>query len=335
MKVLVTGGAGYIGSNTLVELIAAGHEIFVVDNLVNGKKSTIDAVMNISNQRFVFFDCDITNRENLSCLLDKVKPDVVMHFAGVKSVNESISNPIYYYDNNFYGTSCLLHSMDQVGCKKIIFSSSATVYDPKGEPPYTESHPTRPINPYGRSKLFSENILEDWASLDRDRSAICLRYFNPAGAHTSGALGEDPRVEPTNLMPIILKVASQSIERLNVFGGDYPTDDGSCERDYIHVTDLAKGHVAALDRVRSLLGYNIFNLGSGEPTSVLDLVMKFSLVTGVEIPYQIVSRRLGDSPRSWASVEKSKRILGWQTVESLDSIIYDSFNWLTKNSKDS
>ena len=215
----------------------------------------------------------------------------------------------------------------------IIFSSSATVYDPKAEPPYTEMHPTNPINPYGRSKLFAEHLLEDWASLNPARCAISLRYFNPAGAHYSGVLGEDPKAQPTNLMPIILQVASQSNGQVNIFGGDYPTEDGSCERDYIHVTDLAKGHVAALERIKDLLGYSVFNLGTGQPTSVLELITKFSLIAGVDIPYQIVDRRPGDSPRSWASVQKSNRILNWKAMESIESIIHDSFNWLLNNPK--
>ena len=329
MNILITGATGYIASHTILELLEKNHEIFALDNFSNSTSETLDKISKISKKNISFFECDITNKKNLEKVLSDVSPDIVIHFAGLKSVYDSIISPLDYYLNNFYGTYLLLTAMDKAGCTKIIFSSSATVYDLNSNPPFTEDDLIRPINPYGRSKLYVENMICDWTNACSKRKAISLRYFNPAGAHCSGLIGENPNGVPTNIMPLILEVASGKRDFLEVYGDDYDTNDGSCERDYIHVEDLAKAHVASLGALNHLDGNNFFNIGTGMPTSVFSLINKFKEITGVDIPFKVTERRPGDSPRSWADVKKANTILKWSAEKDIESIIKDSFNYIS------
>ncbi len=332
MTVLLTGGAGYIGSHSAVELLAAGHEAVIADDLSNASEKAVARVEQISGKSVRFYRIDINDRSALRRVFAENRIDAVMHFAGFKAVGESVREPLKYYRNNLGSTLSLLQCMDEAGCRRIIFSSSATVYGTPKALPLTEDSPVGPCsNPYGWTKLMIEQILRDWAATDPETSVVLLRYFNPVGAHPSGLIGEAPNGIPNNLMPYISQVAVGRRERLSVFGNDYPTPDGTGVRDYIHVVDLARGHVAALGWAAAHRGTEVFNLGTGRGSSVLQLVAAFERATGVPIPYVIAPRREGDVPECWADPGKAERLLGWRAELGLDEMCRDSWNWQQKN----
>ncbi len=332
MTVLLTGGAGYIGSHSAVELLAAGHEAVIADDLSNASEKAVARVEQISGKSVRFYRIDINDRSALRRVFAENRIDAVMHFAGFKAVGESVREPLKYYHNNLGSTLSLLQCMDEAGCRRIIFSSSATVYGTPKALPLTEDSPVGPCsNPYGWTKLMIEQILRDWAATDPETSVVLLRYFNPVGAHPSGLIGEAPNGIPNNLMPYISQVAVGRRERLSVFGNDYPTPDGTGVRDYIHVVDLARGHVAALGWAAAHRGTEVFNLGTGRGSSVLQLVAAFERATGVPIPYVIAPRREGDVPECWADPGKADRLLGWRAELGLDEMCRDSWNWQQKN----
>lgn len=329
MKILVTGGTGYIGSHTVVELLQAGHDVEIIDNLSNSKVGVLDKIEMITGVRPKFQKADLLDVEAIDAIMSSGF-DAVMHFAGLKAVAESVEKPLLYYENNIGGTINLLNAMQKYGVKKIVFSSSATVYgEPKDEGACSEEMPTgRGItNPYGRTKYMIEEMLKDLCAADSEFSAVILRYFNPVGAHPSGKLGEDPNGIPNNLMPIVMKVAKGEIEKLSVYGDDYPTDDGSCVRDYVHVVDLAKGHLAALSKTKN--GVSIFNLGTGKGTSVLEMVTAFERASGKKLPFEIVGRRAGDLPILYANVAKAERELGWRAELTVDDAMKDTLTYLS------
>jgi UDP-glucose 4-epimerase len=320
VNILLTGGVGYIGSHTAMSLIEAGHDVVLFDNLSNSDASVLGRLEKITRKKISFIEGDIRDFELLSKTLKEHKIEAVMHFAGLKAVGESVQDPLRYYDNNVVGSLSLIRSMQQNKIKKIVFSSSATVY---GEPqylPYDEDHPTKPINPYGHSKLFIEEILGDVASSDPEWSVAVLRYFNPVGAHESGLIGESPKGTPNNLMPFIVKVASGELKKLKVFGGDYETRDGTGERDYIHVSDLAGGHLAALNFLKEHKGWHAINLGSGQSTTVLELIYAFEKINQKKIIHEIVARREGDLPAYFAKADYAKKILNWKTKRSIEEM---------------
>ena len=320
MNILLTGGAGYIGSHTAVTLIEAGHDVVLFDNLSNSDAFVLDCLEKITGKKITFIEGDIQDTELLSKTLSEYKVETVMHFAGLKAVGESVQDPLQYYDNNVGGSLSLIRAMQQNKVKKIVFSSSATVY---GEPqylPYDEDHPTNPINPYGRTKLFTEDILHDVAVSDSEWSIAVLRYFNPVGAHESGLIGESPKGTPNNLMPFIVKVASGELEKLNIFGNDYETRDGTGERDYIHVVDLAEGHLAALNFLKEHKGWHAMNLGSGQSATVLELLHAFEKINHKKIPYKVVARREGDLPAYFAKPDLANKALQWKTKRSIESM---------------
>ena len=332
MTVLLTGGAGYIGSHSAVELLAAGHEAVIADDLSNASEKAVARVEQISGKSVRFYRIDINDRSALRRVFAENRIDAVMHFAGFKAVGESVREPLKYYRNNLGSTLSLLQCMDEAGCRRIIFSSSATVYGTPKALPLTEDSPVGPCsNPYGWTKLMIEQILRDWVATDPETSVVLLRYFNPVGAHPSGLIGEAPNGIPNNLMPYISQVAVGRRERLSVFGNDYPTPDGTGVRDYIHVVDLARGHVAALGWAAAHRGTEVFNLGTGRGSSVLQLVAAFERAAGVPIPYVIASRREGDVPECWADPGKAERLLGWRAELGLDEMCRDSWNWQQKN----
>ena len=332
MTVLLTGAAGYIGSHSAVELLAAGHEAVIVDDLSNASEKAVARVEQISGKSVRFYRADVADREALRRIFAENKIDAVMHFAGFKAVGESVSEPIKYYRNNLDTTLTLLQCMDEAGCRRIIFSSSATVYGTPKSLPLTEDSPVGPCsNPYGWTKLMIEQILRDWAATDAAASVVLLRYFNPVGAHPSGLIGEAPNGIPNNLMPYISQVAVGRREHLSVFGNDYPTPDGTGVRDYIHVVDLARGHVAALVWAAEHGGTEVFNLGTGHGSSVLELVSAFERATGVPVPYVIAPRRAGDIAECWADPGKAERLLGWRATLGLDEMCRDSWNWQKNN----
>jgi UDP-glucose 4-epimerase len=331
MRVLVTGGAGYIGSHTMLEILAANHTPMVVDNFANSSPVALECVAGLSNRAFDHIDASLTDDAAISRIIEDFRPDAVIHFAGLKAVGESEQNPLSYYEENVFGTIQLLKAMDAAGCRQIVFSSSATVY---GEPkylPFDEAHPLSPINPYGRTKYFIEEILRDWAATDPQKSVMLLRYFNPVGAHVSGYIGEDPRSIPNNLVPFIAQVAVGRREKLMVFGNDYDTPDGTGIRDYIHVSDLATGHVAALDYASRNHGVEAVNLGTGRGHSVMEVIAAFTKASGRDIPYEIAPRRKGDIDTSYASTGKAKLLLGWQAKLSLDAMCSDTWRWQSQN----
>ena len=332
MKILVTGGTGYIGSHTAVELIQAGHEVEILDNLFNSKIGVLDIIEELTGVRPKFYEVDLLDAKGTEKVFADNNYDAVMHFAGLKAVGESVEQPLRYYENNITGTINLLKSMSAHGVKKIIFSSSATVYGDPGVDSFTEDLPTGQgiTNPYGRTKYMIEEILKDVCVADSEFSATILRYFNPVGAHSSGKLGEDPNGRPNNLMPIVMKVATGEYPELSVYGDDYPTEDGTCVRDYIHVVDLAKGHLAALDNMAS--GVQIYNLGSGKGTSVLEMIAAFEKASGEKLPYKIVGRRAGDLPTLYANPDKAFRELGWKTELTIDDAMTDTLRYL-RNTK--
>lgn len=331
MNVLVTGGAGYIGTHTCVELLNAGHSIVVFDNFYNSSPESIKRVKQITGKDFPFYECDMLDAEGLDRIFAENKIDAVIHFAGYKAVGESVEKPIMYFHNNLTGTLVLLETMKKYGCKQIVFSSSATVYGDPATVPIKETFPLSVTNPYGRTKLMIEEILHDvWVS-DNEWSVILLRYFNPVGAHESGLIGENPKGIPNNIMPKITQVAVGRIPCVSVFGTDYPTKDGTGVRDYIHVVDLAKGHVKALAYAASHHDVEAFNLGTGNGYSVLDLITTFSRVNGVEIPYKIEARRPGDVAACYADPSKAQELLDWKAEYGLDRMCRDSWLWQTSN----
>ena len=332
MSILVTGGSGYIGSHTCLQLYAAGYQPVVVDNLHNSKAGVMDSVAALSGHRPAFYQGDIRDRALLSTIFREHAIEAVIHFAGLKAVGESVRKPIEYYENNVSGTLALVDAMRAAGVKNLIFSSSATVYGDQPVAPYDESLPTgRPASPYGRSKLMVEEILQDVQRAEPDWSVALLRYFNPVGAHSSGDMGEDPQGVPNNLMPFIAQVAVGRRPELLIYGNDFPTPDGTGVRDYIHVMDLADGHVAALTALRNRAGTHIYNLGSGHGHSVLEVVDAFRQACGREIPYRFVARRDGDLAAYWAAPEKAARDLHWRATRSLAEMAQDTWRWQSRH----
>ena len=332
MNVLVTGGAGYIGSHTCVELLERGYGVIVADNLVNSSAKSLERVQQITGKSLDFYEIDVRDRAALDRIFEKHDINCAIHFAGLKAVGESVAMPLEYYDNNLNSTITLCRAMKDHGVKNIVFSSSATVYSGDNEMPLKESSRTvMCTNPYGWTKYMSEQILRDTAFADEEWSIALLRYFNPIGAHKSGLIGEDPRGIPNNLMPFISQVAVGRRDHLNVFGNDYDTHDGTGVRDYIHVVDLARGHVCAIEYMQKHKGENVFNLGTGMGYSVLDMVKAFERVTGIKIPYEIVARRPGDLATVYSSPDKSAELLGWKAQYNLDDMCRDTWAWQSKN----
>lgn len=330
--VLVTGGAGFIGSHTSVELLNAGYDIIILDNFVNSKPESLKRIKELTDKDFKFYQADIRDEEAMTKVFAENKIDAVIHFAGLKSVPQSIKEPLNYYDNNIAGTVCLCRVMDKAGCKKLVFSSSATVYGSKNPSPLREDMPTGgTTNPYGTTKYFIEQILQDLCVSDSEWGVSILRYFNPIGAHKSGRIGEDPNGIPGNLMPYITQVAIGKLECLNVCGNDYPTPDGTGVRDYIHVVDLALGHIKALDRLLKVKGCEVYNLGTGKGYSVLDVVKAFEKASGIKINYRIAPRRAGDVACCYADATKAKEVLGWQAQYDIDDMCVDSWRWQSQN----
>lgn len=331
MKVLVTGGAGYIGSHAVVELLNAGYEVAVVDNLVNSSEEALKRVQKITGKTVSFYKEDIRNKEALGKIFEKEKPEAVIHFAGLKAVGESVEKPLLYFDNNIVGTIVLLEVMNEAGVKNMVFSSSATVYGKPESVPIGEDAKTFTTNPYGRTKLMIEKMLTDICAADPEWNVILLRYFNPIGAHESGMIGEDPKGIPNNLLPYVAKVAAGRLERINVFGNDYDTPDGTGVRDYIHVVDLAKGHVKALEKIVCNPGLKIYNLGTGKGYSVLEIIAAFQKACGKELPYVITERRAGDVDSCYAKPDLAKEELGWEAEYGLDKMCEDLWNWQSRN----
>ena len=326
MKVLVAGGTGYIGSHTVVELLNSGYEVIIIDNLVNSKIEVVDKLKKLTNKEFTFIKGDVCDYELLKKIFDDNKIDAVIHFAGLKAVGESVEKPLEYYENNVGSTLTLVKVMKEHNCKNIVFSSSATVYGTPKTLPIKEDFPLSTTNPYGTTKLVNEWILSDIYKSDNEWKVTLLRYFNPIGAEKSGLLGEDPKDIPNNLMPYIVRVAVGKLDHLSVFGNDYPTHDGTGVRDYIHVVDLAKGHVKALEN--NMKGLFIYNLGTGRGYSVLDLVNTFEKVNNVKIPYEIVGRRAGDVAECYADPTKAFKELGWKAELGIDEMCRDSYNFI-------
>lgn len=332
MRILVTGGTGYIGSHTVVELQNVGHEVVIVDNLSNSFELVNDRIEAITGIRPVFYNADIRDKDALCEIFAKEKPEGVIHFAGLKAVGESVKLPMKYYENNITGTLNLLEAMKENGCKNIIFSSSATVYGDPAFVPITEECPKGTCtNPYGWTKSMIEQIMMDIAKADPEWNIVLLRYFNPIGAHKSGTMGENPNGIPNNLMPYITQVAVGKLEKLGVFGNDYDTPDGTGVRDYIHVVDLALGHVKALAKFEAGSGLNIYNLGTGTGYSVLDIVKNFEAASGVKIPYEIKERRAGDIASCYSDATKAKEELGWVATKGIKEMCEDSWRWQSNN----
>lgn len=329
MRVLVTGGAGYIGSHTCVELLNAGHEVIVVDNLCNSKISVLERIRQIAGRSPLFYKLDVRDKAALSAVFDAHQIESVIHFAGLKSVGESVSMPLQYYDNNVYGTLVLAAVMAEHGVFNLVFSSSATVYGDPASVPIGEDFPLSATNPYGRSKLIVEEMLRDLPVAQSDWHISILRYFNPVGAHSSGLIGEDPNGIPNNLMPYVAQVAAGKLAELSVFGGDYPTPDGTGVRDYIHVVDLAIGHVHALNALVNNSGVATYNLGTGRGYSVLELVAAFERASGKTVRYRIVGRRAGDIAACYADPRLAERVLGWRAQRGIDTMCEDSWRWQT------
>ena len=331
MAILVTGGAGYIGSHTCIEMLNAGYDVVVIDNLDNSSNESLNRVEKITGKSVRFYENDVRDREALRKIFTDNNIEAVIHFAGLKAVGESVREPIMYYTNNLESTLTLIEVMTEFNVKKIVFSSSATVYGVAKEMPLKEGMPLGAINPYGRTKLFIEEILRDLFVADKDWSIAILRYFNPIGAHKSGIIGEDPKGIPNNLMPYIAQVAVGKLEKLHVFGNDYNTVDGTGVRDYIHVVDLADGHVKAVDWALKNKGCEEINLGTGNGTSVLQLRDAFVKASGVEVPYVIDPRRPGDPDEVYADASKALNLLGWKALRGIDEMCEDSWRWQNKN----
>jgi len=332
LNILLTGGMGYIGSHIAVLLTNAGHQVHIYDNLCNSNVSTLERIKKITSKEIGFTKGDVRDTEKLTNVLCDEKIGAVIHLAGLKAVGESSQKPIEYYANNVQGTISLIQAMQTAGINTLVFSSSATVYGDPVYLPYDEDHPTKPTNPYGRNKLQIEEMLSDLSVSDKAWKISCLRYFNPVGAHESGLIGEDPNGIPNNLMPVIGQVVNRKLSILNIFGDDYDTPDGTGKRDYIHVMDLAEGHLAALTWLTSNPGCHTFNLGSGDSYSVLDLLHHFEEASGQSIPYQVTARRQGDLPEYYAKVDKAEKVLGWKTKRALSDICESSWLWI-KNSR--
>jgi UDP-glucose 4-epimerase len=330
MRVLVTGGAGYIGSHTCVELLVAGHEVFVIDNLSNGHEAALKRVRNLTNRELGFVNADIRDTEALDKIFSSFIPDAVIHFAGLKAVGESVANPVTYYDVNVGGSVSLLAAMSRANCNRIIFSSSATVYGNPQYLPYDELHPTNPVNPYGRTKLMIEDIINDWTKVTEKRQGTALRYFNPVGAHGSGQIGEEPIGIPNNLMPYIAQVANGRRDCLSIFGNDYDTIDGTGARDYIHVVDLAHAHISALE-TKILDNFDILNVGGEKSTTVLELIKTFELTSGKSIKFKYLPRRDGDIAISFANTSKAFKKIGWQSKKNIKNICEDTWRWQKSN----
>ncbi|MCA3217181.1 MAG: UDP-glucose 4-epimerase GalE [Burkholderiales bacterium] len=330
-RILVTGGAGYIGSHTMVELLAAGHDVVCLDNFSNSSPEAVKRVQEIAGREVRLFTGDIRDRSLLDSLFHAVKVDAVIHFAALKAVGESVAKPLAYYENNVAGTLTLLEAMRAAHVMRIVFSSSATVYGNPDKLPITEDAPVRPFNPYGQTKAMVEQILRDWCVAEPGAAAVALRYFNPVGAHPSGRIGEDPADIPNNLFPFITQVAIGKRERLSVFGNDWPTVDGTGVRDYLHVVDLALGHVKALDWLARDHGFVAINLGTGQGTSVLEMVHAFESATGAKVPHTIVARRPGDIAACWADASLAHRLLHWQATRSLEDLCASGWRWQQAN----
>ncbi|WP_105129343.1 UDP-glucose 4-epimerase GalE [Streptococcus suis] len=331
MSILVTGGAGYIGSHTVVELLKLGKEVVIVDNLSNSSILVLDRIETITGKRPTFYELDVADKEALRQVFENENIEAAIHFAGYKAVGESVAKPIMYYENNIMSTLALVEVMTEFGVKKIVFSSSATVYGLNNPSPLVETMPTSATNPYGYTKVMLEQILRDVEVADKEWSIALLRYFNPIGAHESGLIGEDPAGIPNNLMPFIAQVAVGKREELSVFGNDYDTIDGTGVRDYIHVIDLALGHIKALEKISTTAGVHTYNLGSGQGTSVLELVQAFEKVNGVPVPYKIVDRRPGDVATCYANADKALEELNWKTEKTIEDMCRDTWNWQSKN----
>lgn len=331
MNILVTGGTGYIGSHTCIQLIQAGITPIILDNLYNSKKLVLERIAQVTGVTPQFYQGDIRDSELLERIFAQHDIDSVIHFAGLKAVGESVAKPLMYYQNNVAGTLNLVQAMEKAGVKSFIFSSSATVYGDPASVPIRENFPTSATNPYGRSKLMVEECLTDFQHANPDWSITLLRYFNPVGAHASGLLGEDPQGTPNNLLPFVAQVAVGRREEVGVFGNDYPTPDGTGVRDYIHVVDLADGHLAALNNVGLQAGLHIFNLGTGQGNSVLEMIAAFSKTVGKPIPYQIQPRRAGDIAEYWADPSYAEQVLGWKATRSLETMVEDTWRWQSKN----
>ena len=330
MKVLVTGGAGFIGSHTVVELLDAGYEVVVVDNLSNASEESMRRVKEITGKSFDFYVADVRDRAKLEEIFSAHNVDWVIHFAGLKAVGESVQKPVLYYDNNLISTLVLLETMEKFGVRNFVFSSSATVYGEPERLPLDEDCRLMTTNPYGTTKLMQEQMLKDLYRADNRWNIALLRYFNPVGAHPSGRIGEDPKGIPNNLMPYVAQVASGKLQKIGVFGSDYPTPDGTGVRDYIHVVDLARGHVAAIAKLREP-GVHIYNLGTGNGYSVLDMIHAFEKACGKKLPYEIKPRRAGDVPACYASSKKAEEELGWKAQYDLEDMCRDQWNWQKNN----
>lgn len=334
MKILLAGGAGYIGSHTAVELLNAGLEVVIVDNYCNSSPVAVKRVEEITGKKVESFEADIKDKAKILDIMKQTKPDCVIHFAGLKAVGESVKLPITYYRNNIDTTITLLECMAETGVKSFVFSSSATVYGEENDIPYVETMRRGSCsNPYGWTKYMMEQILEDAAKADDKLSVVLLRYFNPIGAHESGKIGEDPQEIPNNLMPYIAQVAVGRRDHLTIFGNDYNTKDGTCRRDYIHVMDLANGHLKAVEYAAGNKGVSVFNLGTGQPYSVLEIVNAFEKANGIEIKYEFGPRRDGDLPEFWANADKAEKILNWKTTKTLEDMCRDTWNWQKNNPK--
>lgn len=327
MRILVTGGAGFIGSHTCVELLNAGYDVVIVDNMNNAHPRALDAIRRITGRDFAFHQTDIRDRAALEDIFARESIDAVIHFAGHKAVGESVAKPLMYYDNNLYGFIVLAETMRKFGVKKLVFSSSATVYGMNNPVPLREEYPTSATNPYGYTKVMIEQMINDICAADPEWTAIRLRYFNPIGAHESGLIGEDPNGIPNNLLPYVARVAAGKLEKLHVFGNDYDTPDGTGVRDYIHVVDLAKGHLKALEYAQTAAGSIAINLGTGRGTSVLEIVRAFERASGKPVPYVIDSRRSGDIATCYADPALAERLLGWHAEKNIDDMCRDAWRY--------
>ncbi|NLK39287.1 MAG: UDP-glucose 4-epimerase GalE [Clostridiales bacterium] len=333
MAVLISGGAGYIGSHTVIELLEAGRDVVVFDNFSNSKPAALDRIRQITGKTFKFYEADMLDHAAIKKIFDENAIDSVIHFAGLKAVGESVSIPMKYYHNNITGTLVLCDVMQQKGVKRMVFSSSATVYGKPESVPIKEDFPLSTTNPYGATKHMIERILTDISAADKDWSVSILRYFNPIGAHPSGLIGEDPQGIPNNLLPYVAKVAAGQLEYLPVYGNDYDTHDGTGVRDYIHVVDLALAHLKALDRAEKVTGVETFNIGTGIGYSVLDIIAAYEKASGIKLNYRFAPRRPGDIDECYADPTKAARLLGWKAERDLDCMCRDLFNWQSKNPK--
>lgn len=324
--VLVTGATGYLASHTIVELLNNGYEVIGIDNLASSRKSVLPRITGLTDRSLLFRNVDIRDKEKLEEIFERYQIQAVIHFAGYKAVGESVQNPLLYYSNNLAGSINLFEVMNEKNVKSLVFSSSCTVYGDSESCPVTEESTLNPTNPYGRTKTYTEQVLRDLSHSDKDWQITCLRYFNPIGAHPSGKLGEDPLGIPNNLFPFVTQTASGKREKLQIFGGDYPTKDGTCVRDYIHVCDLAKGHIAAMESIESG-NFEVINLGTGKGYSVLEVIKTFEKVTGYKVPYEIVDRRAGDAAEVYANPQKAYDTLYWKSEKSLEDMCVDAWKW--------